>query len=274
MEQKSKYEMEIENFRKIFDDKKNMRIAIYGIGRRSATLLPGIQDYNVVGLLDRDKNNIGKELCGIKVISLDNITGKADIIIINSDPSNYELIFRRISERVGTPVYYSDGRLAHSDKVDMSYQNNTYWDSTYDDLKEKIDNSQIVSFDIFDTLIMRKIFSPEDVFRLLEYKVMEELNINIDIGEIRAKISAKCNSYASIDDIYDAIQKETGLPGDIIDDIKRIEKDIDMQLCIARNDIAGLYEYCISIGKEVYLISDMYYKLEDIKKLLGKCGLT
>ena len=26
MEQKSKYEIEIENFRKIFDDKKNMRI--------------------------------------------------------------------------------------------------------------------------------------------------------------------------------------------------------------------------------------------------------
>ena len=57
MEQKSKYEIEIENFRKIFDDKKNMRIAIYGIGRRTATLLPGITDYNITGLLDRDKNN-------------------------------------------------------------------------------------------------------------------------------------------------------------------------------------------------------------------------
>ena len=60
MEQKSKYEIEIENFRKIFDDKKNMRIAIYGIGRRTATLLPGITDYNITGLLDRDENNVGK----------------------------------------------------------------------------------------------------------------------------------------------------------------------------------------------------------------------
>ena len=38
-----------------------------------------------------------------------------------------------------------------------------------------------------------------------------------------------------------------------------------MDLCIARKDIAELYEYCIESGKEVYLISDMYYTLEDIK---------
>ena len=45
-------------------------------------------------------------------------------------------------------------------------------------------------------------------------------------------------------------------------------------LCIARKDIAELYEYCIESGKEVYLISDMYYTLQDIKRLLDKCGLS
>ena len=52
MEQKSKYEIEIENFRHIFLDMKNKRVAIYGMGRRSATLLPGITDFNIVGVLD------------------------------------------------------------------------------------------------------------------------------------------------------------------------------------------------------------------------------
>ena len=158
MEQKSKYEIEIENFRKIFDDKKNMRIAIYGIGRRTATLLPGITDYNITGLLDRDKNNVGKELCDIKVIPIDNIEEKADLIIINSDPSNYEIIFRRISGEVTIPVYYADGRLACLSDKDKSYEQNEYWKSSYEELKDKIDQADIVSFDIFDTLIMRKIF--------------------------------------------------------------------------------------------------------------------
>lgn len=273
MKQKSKYDIEIENFRKIFADKKDMRIAIYGLGRRSATLLPGIKDYNVVGLLDRNKSNIGQELCNIKVIAIDNIEDKADIIIINSDPSNYEIIFKRISNMVSIPVYYSDGRLALIDENDMAYQDNSYWSSSYNDLKKRIDNAQIVSFDIFDTLIMRKIFSPEDVFRLLGSRT-KELNINTDIGAVRAKISAKCDSCASIDDIYMAIKEETDLSDEVIEDIKTIERDIDEQLCVARNDIAKLYEYCIESGKEVYLISDMYYTLQDIKQLLDKCGLS
>ncbi len=273
MKQKSKYDIEIENFRKIFADKKDMRIAIYGLGRRSATLLPGIKDYNVVGLLDRNKSNIGQELCDIKVIAIDNIEDKADIIIINSDPSNYEIIFKRISNMVSIPVYYSDGRLARIDENDMAYQDNSYWSSSYNDLKKRIDNAKIVSFDIFDTLIMRKIFSPEDVFRLLGSRI-KELNINTDIGAVRAKISAKCDSCASIDDIYMAIKEETDLSDEVIEDIKTIERDIDGQLCVARNDIAKLYEYCIESGKEVYLISDMYYTLQDIKRLLDKCGLS
>ena len=199
MEQKSKYEIEIENFRKIFDDKKNMRIAIYGIGRRTATLLPGITDYNITGLLDRDKNNVGKELCDIKVIPIDNIEEKADLIIINSDPSNYEIIFKRISGKVTIPVYYADGRLACLSDKDKSYEQNEYWKSSYEELKDKIDQADIVSFDIFDTLIMRKIFSPEDVFRLLGEKVKAELKSDCNIADIRAQVAAKCG-LSVIDD--------------------------------------------------------------------------
>ena len=95
MEHNSKYEVEIKRFRHAFANLKDKRIAIYGIGRRSATLLPGIIDYNIVGLLDRDENSIGNELCGIKIIPLKTIEKVADIIIINSDPSNYEIIYRR-----------------------------------------------------------------------------------------------------------------------------------------------------------------------------------
>lgn len=274
MEQKSKYEIEIENFRKIFDDKKNMRIAIYGIGRRTATLLPGITDYNITGLLDRDKNNVGKELCDIKVIPIDNIEEKADLIIINSDPSNYEIIFKRISGKVTIPVYYADGRLACLSDKDKSYEQNEYWKSSYEELKDKIDQADIVSFDIFDTLIMRKIFSPEDVFRLLGEKVKAELKSDCNITSIRAQVAAKCGPFATINEIYEKIKKQIDLTDKNISDIMQLEKKTDMDLCIARKDIAELYEYCIESGKEVYLISDMYYTLQDIKRLLDKCGLS
>ena len=273
MEQKSKYDIEIENFRHNFSGIKNKRIAIYGMGRRSATLLPGITDFNIAGILDRDESNVGKELCGIKVISIKNVEAAVDVIIINSDPSNYEIIYKRIAKNITVPVYYADGRLACLSDEDTSYERNGYWKSSYKELKDKIDRADAVSFDIFDTLIMRKIFSPEDVFRLLGEKVRAELKLDCEIAGIRAQAAAKCGSNATINEIYKQIKK-TNLTDTNIADIMQLEKDIDIDLCIARRDIADLYEYCLACGKKVYLISDMYYKLQDIKHLLDKCGVT
>lgn len=269
MEQKSKYDIEIENFRHNFSGIKNKRIAIYGMGRRSATLLPGITDFNIAGILDRDESNVGKELCGIKVISIKNVEAAVDVIIINSDPSNYEIIYKRIAKNITVPVYYADGRLACLSDEDTSYERNGYWKSSYKELKDKIDRADAVSFDIFDTLIMRKIFSPEDVFRLLGEKVRAELKLDCEIAGIRAQAAAKCGSNATINEIYKQIKK-TNLTDTNIADIMQLEKDIDIDLCIARRDIADLYEYCLACGKKVYLISDMYYnsRKDGIDKLL------
>ena len=273
MEQKSKYEIEIEKFRHVFSEIKNKRVAIYGMGRRSATLLPGITDFNIVGVLDRDESNVGKELCGIKVISIKDVSTDADVIIINSDPSNYEIIYKRIAKDVIVPVYYADGRLACLSDKDTSYEQNEYWQSSYQELKDKIDKVEIVSFDIFDTLIMRKIFSPEDVFRLLEEKVRVELKLDCEIANVRAQAASMCGSYATINEIYQYIKQQTNLIDKNIIDIMQLEKEIDIDLCITRRDIADLYEYCLTCGKEVYLISDMYYTLQDIKRILDKCGV-
>lgn len=273
MEQKSKYEIEIEKFRHVFSEIKNKRVAIYGMGRRSATLLPGITDFNIVGVLDRDESNVGKELCGIKVISIKDVSTDADVIIINSDPSNYEIIYKRIAKDVIVPVYYADGRLACLSDKDTSYEQNEYWQSSYQELKDKIDKVEVVSFDIFDTLIMRKIFSPEDVFRLLEEKVRVELKLDCEIANVRAQAASMCGSYATINEIYQYIKQQTNLIDKNIIDIMQLEKDIDIDLCITRRDIADLYEYCLTCGKEVYRISDMYYTLQDIKRILDKCGV-
>lgn len=273
MEQKSKYDIEIENFRHNFRSIKNKRIAIYGMGRRSATLLPGITDFNITGILDRDESNVGKELCGIKVISIKNVENCVDAIIINSDPSNYEIIYKRIANDVTVPVYYADGRIAALSDKDTRYEQNEYWKSSYQELKDKIDKADIVSFDIFDTLIMRKVFSPEDVFRLLGEKVRAELKLDCEIASIRAQ-AAQCGAYATINEIYGYIKKCTNLTDKNISDIMKMEKDTDIDLCIVRRDIADLYEYCLTCGKEVYFISDMYYTIQDIKRILDKCGVT
>ncbi len=271
MELKSKYEIEIENFRKAFSEQKSKRIAIYGMGRRTATLLPGITDYNIVGLLDRDSNNIGKELCGIKVISIENIGDMADLIVINSDPSNYEIIYKRISS-VSIPVFYANGEEAHLKTVDASYMDNSYWKSSFEDLKKCVENSEIVSFDLFDTLIMRRVFSPEDVFGLLGKKAEAEFNIK-GVADVRRQIAAKCDAFASLEEIYVKIRQELQLTEEMTKKLIELEKDIDIKLCVPRRKIVELFNYSVALGKDTYIVSDMYYGRKDLEALLNKCGI-
>ena len=113
------------------------------------------------------------------------------------------------------------------------------------------------------------------------YMIIDEIEnhfnreiVDCNIAGIRTQVAAKCGPFATINEIYEKIKKQIDLTDKNISDIMQLEKKTDMDLCIARKDIAELYEYCIESGKEVYLISDMYYTLQDIKRLLDKCGLS
>lgn len=272
METRSKYELEIENFRRLFFESRNKGIAIYGIGRRTATLLPGIKDFHVIGLLDRDQSSIGKKLCGIPVISVENIEKKADIIIINSDPSNYEIIYKRISD-VKIPVYYANGQKANVAVKKINVEENEYWNRNFKDLKDKILKADIVSFDLFDTLIMRKIFSPEDIYRLLEKKAEEVLGFKYDITSERTRAASQCSSNATINEIYEVLQRKLSLTQEQKCNLMKLEENIDFNLCTPRNKIKEALKYAISLGKDVYILSDMYYTMPIVKKLLEKCGM-
>lgn len=268
----SKYEVEIENFRKAFFENRNERIAIYGIGRRTATLLPGINDFHIIGLLDRDQSSIGKKLCGIPVISLEKIEEKADIIVINSDPSNYEIIYKRISN-VKIPVYYANGQEAKIIVKESNSKENEYWKRSYEELKRNIEKADIVSFDLFDTLIMRKIFSPEDVYKLLERKAKEIFGLESDIASERVRATSQCNANATLSDIYDVMQQKLSLTEEQKQDLMELEENIDLELCIPRDKLKEALEYAVSLKKEVYILSDMYYAMPDIKRILKKCGM-
>ena len=270
---KSKYEIEVENFRSKFADMKDKRIAIYGIGRRTATLLPGIRDFNIIGLLDRDNDNIGKSVCDVKVIPIDNIDDKADIIIINSDPTNYKIIYKRIAN-INIPIYYSNGERALPDVEDNSYENNSYWMNSYNELVQKIEEADVVSFDLFDTLIMRRVLSPEDVYRLVARKA-ENCNKMIlnDFIAIRSIAASMCNDNPYLVDIYKIIGDKLGIDENDLHNLMNLEIETDIQLCIPRETMLKIYDYAVEKGKDVYIISDMYYPLEVVRKILESCGI-
>lgn len=53
-----------------FKDYANLKIVLYGIGRKIASLLEYNDCFDSTGLLVRETNNIGKNIYGLQVLSL------------------------------------------------------------------------------------------------------------------------------------------------------------------------------------------------------------
>lgn len=274
MAEQSKYQIEIDAFKNNFRRFKNKKIVIYGIGRRTATLLLGINEFHVIGLLDKQKENVGITISGIPVISIEEAEEKADLIIINSDPTNYYVIYKRIS-CCKIPVYYANGEKARLKEMSNDYELNPYWDSSKEDAKKMIDNHDVVSFDLFDTLIMRQIYLPQDVFRLVEKQINEKYNININFAVERQMVLREFGSYEpSLDDIYDKLQKKLKLSCVQTKLIKETEIETEKKLCVPRREVIELFRYAQEQNKQIYIITDMYLPKSVIIGLLKKCNIT
>ncbi|MGG7151230.1 glycosyltransferase [Clostridium neonatale] len=142
-------------------------------------------------------------------------------------------------------------------------------------IKEKVKEVDVVSFDIFDTLLFRIVNEPEDIFTLIEYK----LNIP-NFKEIRQRdqqiASMKVEKekhfpHADIDEIYDYIEKESNLDIDW-QYVKQYELQMERDSLTGNKEIFEVYKLAKEFNKRVIATSDMYIKKEDIKQFLYKCG--
>lgn len=131
----------------------------------------------------------------------------------------------------------------------------------------------IVSFDVFDTLILRPFAKPDDLFMLLG----EKLNI-LDFKNIRKKAEkeardrafvTKGNREVSIYDIYEIIEFRTGVNKELG---VQIEFETELEFCFANPYMKEVYEILKSQKKKMIAISDMYLPSEMILKILHKNG--
>lgn len=266
------YQMEIDSFKRNFNKFRDKKIVLYGIGRYTAALLPAIEEFHVVGLMDRDDNNIGKEMYGVPVLSKEEAEHNADLIIINTAETYWKIIYKRICE-LSIPVYYLNGENAAEQVEDYSYRDNPYWQQTLEQLQEKIYHSEVVSFDIYDTLIMRKVLMPQDVFKLVEERIRLRMGLNLEFYQARLSVDLRCNDECmSLDTVYIELNKKLRLEKEILETIKQIEIETEMDCCAPRRDMVTLCNE-VAAQKEVYLISDMYLSSEVISKILRVCGV-
>jgi len=144
-------------------------------------------------------------------------------------------------------------------------------------LTMKLGNYNVISFDIFDTLITRTIFEPDDVFKLMGNVIKHKFNIDVDFLKIRkeaeAAATAKYGPMTTIDKIYVEVANNKQL-GNVAQDIKKLEIDMETAMCIPKKDMVEVYNQLKAMDKTVILVSDMYLNRVQVVGLLHKCGIS
>lgn len=144
-------------------------------------------------------------------------------------------------------------------------------------IKKDITKYDIISFDIFDTLITRLVLHPVDVFSFVNLVAHKKLNINFDYCSVRIQAEEKCRSTHqeacySLFDIYDSLAEILNVSSDVLNELRKIEIEAETLLTYPRNDAKNLFLEIYNSGKKVILVSDMYLSSEQILSLLKKCG--
>ena len=154
-------------------------------------------------------------------------------------------------------------------------QDNTQRDlHTREALEKAIEQHDIISFDIFDTLVMRKVYINKDVFRIMAQKLDPIWNIDFFSARTEAEFSLSRQVYPYIEEIYaDVVRRCPCLKGQEQALIAE-ELELERSLIIPRHEVVEIFNRAKAMGKMVNIVSDMYFRQDTIRSILEGVGIT
>lgn len=147
-----------------------------------------------------------------------------------------------------------------------------------------IRNAEVVSFDVFDTAVQRKLDEPRSLFRLLQSGAGELLGARTDKfaavrylaeGEARRRAWTQGSiNEITLDEIYAVIGEILDVEAEAIDELRRNEIRAELAVCCRDPFVHALYRQCIELDKSIVFLSDMYLPHDVIAEILANCGYT
>lgn len=260
----------IDLFKKNFEKHKNENILLYGIGDNTRLILEYFPDYNVLGILDGVRHD--EYIYGKYLYRLDTVAGlKPDLIIVIARAASVRAIKKRIAGFCldnNILLYDISGNDLLKNEEILNIDD-PYFNLTKEDLIEQIDLHEAISFDLFDTLVMRRVLYPTDVFDIVSKKVGIDYFKEIRIEAERSIIT----SDPTLDEIYYIVSQKLGISEETAEKIKKCEIDTEKAVIIPRREMIDVFNHCILKGKTVSIISDMYLPQSVIQEILDSVGI-
>lgn len=253
------------------------KVALYGLSTETERYISTYgEDMSIVGLLDGFRTS--GELYGYPIFSLEEAIAKGvKHIVIIARPGSCKVIVKRIGEKcrqekIGLFDVRGKDLLAEQ-KVTYDFKH--VMGQPKAALLDKIEKADVVSFDLFDTLIMRKLMYYTDVFELLEERLKEQNKEIPGLAKLRLALEKELSNRIAptLEQIYEEVLNLVGMCTFSANELAELEWQTDLSTLIVRPEVCKIFREAVRTGKRVIIITDCYYSRKQLEDLLKQFGL-
>ncbi len=253
---------------------RKKKIVIFGKTNLCKRILELLEGYHILGVIE-DSERMGFYQ-GMRVISLEESHMlKADIMILAKQLLPSIDIFRKLENfcilhgiRL-LDIYGNDLIVLINNAREKKAKG-----VRKKELLKEINEHDIISWDVFDTLLMRKTLMPEDVFEIIGEKAKKYGIVLNGFKKIRMQAQLESGlSNPDIFDIYEILKQIAGISDDTKKLLLNLEIECEKQLLMPRKEVLSVFYECKRRGKKVYLVSDMYFPEAILRNLLEENGV-
>lgn len=140
--------------------------------------------------------------------------------------------------------------------------------------KSLVRRFDVVTFDIFDTLIERCVTTPQEIFRLAGRKILgnekaDAFFLDRQAAEKKAR-EKRADGEVTLEEIYAELYT---IYENMTDSLMWSEINTELASCRPKIQNKEWMEWCLKQRKKVYLVSDMYLPSGLIREMLYRCGI-
>lgn len=131
----------------------------------------------------------------------------------------------------------------------------------------------VISFDVFDTLLLRPFSRPEDLFLLLgqrlQYPGFQTIRMKAEAQARQIKKEQSGAGEVTLEEIWRLVEQQTGIPKE---SGMQAEWECERDCCFANPYFHRVWAAVRKSGKRMIVISDMYLGQGRLNALLKNCG--
>jgi HAD superfamily hydrolase (TIGR01549 family) len=256
---------------------KDKKIALYGLSTETERIIKEWDNqYQIVGLLDGFQDC--GELYGLPILSFEQAVSEGvAVIVVVARPGSCKAIAKRIGDGCrenAVALFDIRGKnLLEGSRV--VYDFNSVTGYQYREVVEAVREAEAVSFDLFDTLVVRNTLYSSDVIDIVDAKLKEQ-GFEVENFASRRLAAEKRMSlhYApKLEEIYAAMDIEKEISS-TSEQLATLEYETDSQLLIPRATMVSLLKEAKKNGKKIYITTDSYYSQPGILRILEQIGIT